>query len=330
MEDIRTYHDGSGARFHRGEEHPFTGVFGAIMLGFGVFWVLDGLYFLLRYGSAFADAVGALQVDAQEAWVCWALASLRVLMGAALCYVGSVAWDGREAALHYSWIGIPVYTWYWGSTFWELDPTFRSTALAPDQLFTYPAGFVAAASVVVLPLLVAVSFFYLWAFRPSQDDPGLVVIAVGAAIVGFGLHSQLSAVSPAVRNTAMVFGLPPLGLPQSGLGVMKLVAFGRDELDCFANMDELKVGLDKLVAAGRSLKFSAYDDRDGGERLVRQLQQSEGVRSDIKCPTGGWYRVHRDKPLWRCSEHGDYVDPSERRVATAEEQVDKERDAGGL
>lgn len=325
MEDIRHYLDSTDGGYHKGETHPFGAFAGVVLLGIGSFWVVQGLWFVLKYGAAFSDAAGAIPADIPEASTCWLIAFLRVLQGAAFGWVGLQAWDMRRTYLYAIWVLGPLYYWYWASWIMDMDPEFRAQELVLDKLTSYPGGFCLFFTFLGLGAVLIGSIFTAWAFRPSARDlhPGILA-AIIAVSVG-GLYVYLEPVPLSVRATGMLYGIGPLDDPRSGFGILKLVALSHEEMLCHETMDYLSDGLVTLEETGRKVMYSAYDDRDGGERLVRMIQQVAGGK-EVECTEGGWYRVHKETGIWRCSVHGDRLPPEERTMGPADEG---EYDDGG-
>lgn len=315
MEDIRVYLDSTEGAYHKGETHAFASFSGLVLLVVGGFWVVHGLWFALTYGSALAEVAGSLQVDPPSSAMCWFMTFLRALMGAVLCYLGVLAWDMRRVYLYASWILLPLYMGFWGWWYYAMDPTFRSSTLTLGTLTSYPLTFFVLASIMMFALLVVGGMGISWVFRPSRDDPGIPMLVGTIAVVVGGIYFTLEPVAPVVRNAALAFSIAPIDHPKSGHPMVKLVALSNDELMCHENMDALKDGLERLEESGRKIQYSAYDDRPGGERLVRMIRQLGAVDEGIACPSGGWYRVIKEVGTWRCNTHGDRLDPEDRTVA---------------
>lgn len=319
MEDIRQYLDTTHG-YHKGETHSAAVFAGLVLLATGVFWVLNGGYFLIFFSSSFEAAAGGLAIGAPSSLQCWLMGAFRLAMGLALCWMGLRAWDSRRGFLYWAWAVIPTYLYFWGSYFLALDPEFRATRLAPGNLFVYPAAFLVLGSMLLLLLVLPICTLAGYAFKSSAEDTMPVVVIAIVAVLWFGCRTYVAEIDPVAVNTAVVYGLQPLDRPESGIPTLKLVALSHEALRCHDNMDQLKEGMERLIATGASVKFSAYDTRPGGERLVRRLQQSAGVPVPLECPGGGWYRLDGEKGTWHCSEHGDRLPPSERRVGGGEEQ----------
>ncbi len=315
MEDIRTYLDGTGGKYHKGETHPFAAFTGLSLILLGVFWVVTGGWFLLKYGVAFVDVSGALKIDAPSSGTCWVLASYRLLQGAVLIGLGLVAWDQRQVFVWAAWVLLPLYLWLWSAPFLAMDPQFRAQEFGLENMTSHPIGFLVVASLLLPPILLLGSLGMGYLFRPSDRDPSAPILFLGIGLVVGGAWMFQSEVPRPVVATAAYFGISPLDDPGSGLGVAKLVAFTREELMCHENMDGLKTGLAQLEETGQKVLYSAYDDRPGGERLVRRIQQLGAVPENMACPSGGYYRVLREVGTWRCSVHGDRIPPEDRQVA---------------
>lgn len=315
VEDIRTYLDGTGESYHKGETHPSATVFGMVLIATGLMWLVQGAYFFLIYGDAFQDAVALFPLEYEpNSILLWVLCGARLGMGAACLYFGFKAFDMRQSFLIQAWILVPAYIWFWGGYFSQMDPGFRAGALALDKLFYTPMGFLVFASMLLSGLCLLVCSGFSWAFKPSPRDLGLIGNVVAAAAVGMTLQAMFRDLPPVIRNTALLTCTGPLDDPASGIPQLKLVALSDAELACQANMDELKAALVRLIEVKRQVKYSAHDDRPGGERLLRQMQQMVGLRTDLACPSSGWYRVHRDNGLFRCSVHGDWIPPEDREI----------------
>lgn len=314
MEDIRTYLDTTDGSYHKGETHSVAIFAGLSYIAVGLFWLVAGIVYLVRYGGSFDEVAGALSLDSISSGQAWALGLFRPVLGAFLVYLGLVAWDMRRGFLYWAWAVTPLYAWFWGGYLLEMDPEFRAQEMALGNLFQYPGGLLMAGSILLLLLVLPLVTLQGWIFRASSKDPMPVFVVGIVGLLGFGAYSFTSEMAPEVRTTPMVYCLEPLDHLNSGLPLLKLIALSHEDLMCHDNMDELRDALERYETSVREITYRNWGNRPKGERLVRLLQQSAGLGDGIVCPEDGYYSIHKETGAWRCSRHGERLPREERAV----------------
>lgn len=320
MEDIRTYLD-KAEGYHKGELNGIAMLAGTVFLLTSLLWFGNGAYYLYFYGSSFEEASGTVAA-APGSLQAWILSFFRIGVGVFLGWLGLLAWDMRRSFLYWSWFVIPAYLYYWYDWLQLLDPEFRASEVTLSNLTGFPVLFLVFLSAVGLALVLVLTNLQSWAFKASASDISPVVAGVVVGLLWMGCTSYVADYDVAVTNSSQLYCIAPFDQPDSGLAMLKLVALSPEALRCHQNMDELTEALARREAAGRATKYSAYDTRPGGERLIRMLQQGSGLRSDIECPEAGWYRVLKESGKWRCSVHGVILPKSERTLEGMDEEGD--------
>lgn len=322
MEDIRTYLDSTGDRYHKGETQFSAALCGLIYLGTALLWLAVGTVYLIWFAPSFDEASGALAIGAPTSTEAWALGFLRPLFGLFLGWLGLMAWDMRRGFLYWAWLVGPAYAYYWWGLFSRMDPEFRSRELAPENLFTYPVAYAVGFSVLALLAVLPITALTSWAFRKSAKDFHPLVVVVLLGMGWFAYQGFTGEFDEKVKLTPMVACVAPLDHPASGLPTLKLIALTHADLRCHGHMDQLTEALTRFEEGGRSIAYRNWGNRPKGERLMRMLEQGADLAVGLECPEGGYYSIDKVDGHWRCSQHGDRLPPADRRIGDIDARPD--------